>query len=716
MAQELPTLEAGECGLMCIADIAAHHGRHSVLSEIRRGRSLGRRGLTARDLVAIASAVGLSGRAVRVELESLCTLHVPCILHWDLNHFVVLKRSLGRQVVIFDPAFGTRKLPLSEVSKHFTGIALELTPTIEFQPQPPAPRLSLSTLTGRVTGVWTSIAQIVSVAVVLETFALAAPLFQQLTVDEVLTSSDHDLLTVLVLGFGLLLLIQTALGLGRSWMVVVLSQTLSLQWATNVFSHLLKLPIAFFERRHLGDITSRFSAVQAIQKALTTSVIEVALDGVMAIAALVMMLIYAPRLAFVTVSALAIYGLLRWAWYSPLRTASAERLVAAAKENSHFLETLRAISPLKLFGREDERRARWQNLIVEVQNQDVRTARISISFSAANGLIFGLENLVVLWLGARLVMSGASNDGMPAFTVGMLFAFISYKTQFATRVTALINCLVDLKMVSLHAERLADICLEPPDKDAVPEQDLSHLAPSVELRNVSFRYGDNEPWILKNASLLIEAGESVAIVGASGVGKTTLLKVALGLLKPTEGDVLFGGHPVQHLGWKNFRREIGTVMQEDVLLTGSLADNISFFDERPERAWVESCARMAQLHEEICRMPMGYETLVGDLGSGMSGGQRQRLLFARALYKRPRVLALDEATSHLDVENERAVTAAISHMQLTRLVIAHRPETIAGAKRVVQMRDGKVLDLARPGSAAVRNPGGSKPKSLAAPA
>jgi ATP-binding cassette subfamily B protein RaxB len=284
----------------------------------------------------------------------------------------------------------------------------------------------------------------------------------------------------------------------------------------------------------------------------------------------------------------------------------------------------------------------------------------------------------------------------------MLFAFISYKTQFATRVAALINCLVELKMLGLHAERLADICLEPPEKDAAPHSDLSHLAPSIELRGVSFRYADGEPWILKNADLHIQAGESLAIVGASGAGKTTLLKIALGLLKPTEGEVLFGGHPVRHLGLQNFRRQVGTVMQEDVLLTGSLADNIAFFDAQPDRAQVEACARMAQLHDDICRMPMGYETMVGDLGSGLSGGQRQRLLLARALYKQPRVLALDEATSHLDLNNERAVTAAIAHMQLTRMVIAHRPETIAGAQRVVQLRDGQVLELARAVPAAMQ--------------
>jgi ATP-binding cassette subfamily B protein RaxB len=678
--------------------IAKAHGCNERLFDLRRRFKVSRHGASLRDLMSMAVALGFGARPLKLTLNHLVDLRLPCILHWDLSHFVVLKSVKKNQVVILDPAIGERHMALTEVSQHFTGVALELTPTAEFKSETPAARVSLSALTGKVTGLGHSLLQILGMAVVLELFVLTAPLFQQMVVDEVLPSGDSDLLTVLALGCGLLLIAQTLIGLARSWMVIVLSQTLALQWTGNVFSHMVKLPVEFFEKRHLGDVTSRFGAVQAIQKTLTTAVIEAVLDGLMAIAALAMMLIYAPKLAAVTVGAVLCYGLLRWTSYSPFRNAAAERLVVAAKENTHFLETLRAMTPLKLFGREEERRARWQNLIVEVQNRDVRTAKMGMTFSTANTFIFGLENLLVLWLGAKLIMGGMTSGGASSgagMTIGMLFAFLSYKQQFATRVSALINYAVDLKMLGLHAERLADICLEPPERDEVPENELGHLPPSIELRNVSFRYGEGEPWILKDANFKIEAGESVAVVGASGAGKTTLLKIALGLLKPIEGEVLYGGQRVQHLGLQNFRRQIGTVMQEDVLLTGSLADNIAFFDVQPDRERVQACAQMAQLHDDICRMPMGYETLVGDLGSGLSGGQKQRLLLARALYKQPRVLALDEATSHLDIANERAVTAAIAHMQLTRLVIAHRPETIAGAQRVVEVAAGQVKEVAR---------------------
>jgi ATP-binding cassette subfamily B protein RaxB len=690
--------EASECALASLAMVCSAHGQHHELADLRRRFPVSLKGANLQQLISHAGSLGFSSRPLRLEIEELGELQTPCILHWDLNHFVVLKKVLrgGKGAVILDPAVGERRLPLAEISRHFTGVALELTPNADFQPEKPAPRVRLSALTGKVRGLKRSLLQIFAVALVLQLFAIVAPLLNQLVIDDVLASGDRDLLSLLVLGFGLLLVVQTAIGLARSWMVMVLGQTLALQWTGNVFAHLVRLPVGFFERRHLGDITSRFGAVGAIQRTLTTAMIEALLDGLMGVAALVMMLLYAPKLAGVVVVAVLAYGLLRWAAYRPFRDASAERLVIAAKENTHFLETLRGILPLKLFGREEERRARWQNLVVEVQNRDVRTAKMGIAFSTANTFIFGLENLVVLWLGAQAIMDAQLGvPGASMMTVGMLMAFLSYKGQFTGRVSALVDYAVELKMLSLHSERLADIALEPPERDEQPQNDLAHLASSLELRNVSYRYAEGEPWVLRHASFKIEAGESVAVTGPSGAGKTTLLKILLGILKPSEGEVLYGGVPLRQLGLANVRRQIGTVMQEDALLTGSLADNICFFDVQPDQSRIEACARLAQLHEEICRMPMGYQTLVGDLGSGLSGGQKQRLLLARALYKQPKVLALDEATSHLDLGNERAVTGALARMRLTRLIIAHRPETIAGAQRVVQIKVGQVVDVAR---------------------
>lgn len=688
--------ESSECGLACLTMIGQAHGMGYSLRDLRTRFGASQRGLTLKDLIRQASAIGMSTRALRVNISHVKDLKRPCILHWNLNHYIVLTGVSGKRISILDPAVGARTLSPSEFSSHFTGIALELEPTAGITRATPPRRVSLKDLTGNIEGLKRSLVQIFLVAGALETFAVIAPLFNQLVIDHALTSEDHDLLTVLLCGFALLLAAQTAIGLARSWMVVTLSQNLSVQWMGNIFSHLLRLPIDFFERRHLGDITSRFGAINSIQRTVTTTAIESVLDGLLASVTLTMMLVYSPPLAAITLGSVAVYGLVRCIAYSTFRTATTERLVLAANENTHFLETLRAITPLKLFGREEERSTQWKSLVVNVQNRDAHIAQMNAGFNILNSFVFGLENLLIIWFGAKLIMNDmAAGSGNAAMTIGMLFAYIGYKTQFTSRVSALIGCIAEFKMLGLHAERLADICLEPPEKVDTPYSDLAHLDASIELRNVSFRYSENEPWILRNASFKIEAGENVAVVGASGAGKTTLLKIALGLVKPTEGEILFGGQQIKQLGIANFRHQVGTVMQEDVLLTGSLADNISFFDVQPDQSRVEACARIAHLHDEISRMPMRYNTLVGDLGSGLSGGQRQRLLLARALYKQPRVLALDEATSHLDIGNERAVTASLGQLALTRLIIAHRPETIAGAQRVVQIKDAQVVEVAR---------------------
>jgi ATP-binding cassette subfamily B protein RaxB len=679
-------LQTSECGLACLCMIANAHGQHWHLMDLRHKFPQSLKGANLKQLIDHSLVLGFNARPVRLEMEELPQLRMPCILHWDLNHFVVLQKIRGSKVTLLDPALGVRVLSYTEISQHFTGIALELTPQANFKTTPTPKAFPLSMLTGKLQGFGKSALQILALALVLELFAIFMPMFNQAVVDDVLSSGDHELLSVLVAGFAIILLIQSALSYARSWWVMVLSQSVSIQWLGNVFAHLVKLPADWFSQRHLGDISSRFNAVHDIQKTLTQTTIESLLDGLMAIAALLMMFIYSPTLTWVVLSASVLYALVRWVSYSPFRHAASERLVLSGQEQSHFIETLRAMTPLKLFARENERRARWQSLMVEVMNRDFQTAKLNMGFNVARTLIFGLENLCVFWLGAKIILPSQTQDhSASVFTVGMLLAFISYKVQFTSRFSALINQGIELKMLSLHRDRLADIVLTPPEQDTpqgnLPAHDLSHLPASLELRKVSFRYSEAEPWLLYNMDLCIQAGEHVAITGASGCGKTTLLKILLGLLTPTHGTVLYGGVPISQLGMSNVRRKIGAVMQEDALLTGSISDNIAFFDLSPNLQRIEACAQLAEMHKDIARMPMGYHTLIGELGSGLSGGQKQRLLLARALYAQPSVLALDEATSHLDMHNENAVSNTLSQLKLTRIVIAHRAETIARADR-----------------------------------
>jgi ATP-binding cassette subfamily B protein RaxB len=304
-----------------------------------------------------------------------------------------------------------------------------------------------------------------------------------------------------------------------------------------------------------------------------------------------------------------------------------------------------------------------------------------------NRTVFGLERVAVIWLGALLVLDGK-------LSVGMLFAYFAYKETFAARVTGLIDKSVELRMLRLQAERLADIVLTAPE-DALGHSGIGASQPvegaaSLELRDVRFAYSDGEPEVLRGVSLKVEAGEAVAIVGPSGCGKTTLLKLILGLQTPVSGEVLVGGVPLRQLGLRAWHERVGVVMQDEALFSGSIADNISFFAAQPDLEWLEQCARVAAVHEEIQAMPMGYRTLIGDMGTALSGGQKQRLLLARALYKRPSILLLDEATSALDVDRERSVNQAIRQLALTRVIVAHRPETIASAGRVIALHEGRV--------------------------
>jgi len=680
--------EAAECGLASLAMIASFHGHRVDLAGLRRRFTLSVKGATLAYLMQAAGKLQLAPRPLRLELDEVPRLATPCILHWDLNHFVVLKSATAREAVIHDPAGGLRRMPMAELSKHFTGIALELTPAPGFRPIDERRRVRLPDLTGKVTGLGRSLAQVLALALVLQAVAVLSPFYMQWVVDGAVVSEDRDLLTVLGLGFLLLAAIQVGVTALRSWVVLYLGTTLNLQWLANVFSHLLRLPVSWFEKRHLGDVVSRFGAVGTIQRTLTSSFVEALIDGVMAIATLAMMAAYSVKLTAIAVAAVVAYALLRAAWYAPLRRATEEYIVHAARQQSHFLETVRGVQSIKLFGRQEERRARWLNLVVDSTNRDVAVQKLTLGFRSANGLVFGAERVAVVWVGALAVLD-------TAFSVGMLFAFMAYKEQFSARVAGLIDKAIELKMLQLQAERLADIVLTPPEEEPATAAPPVAEA-SIEVRNLSFRYSDTEPFVLRDCSFRIEPGESVAIVGASGGGKTTLVKVMLGLLQPTDGQVLVGGVDLQKLGVDAYRRLVGTVMQEDPLFAGSIADNVSFFDPNPSQEAIERCTRLAAVHEDIVAMPMGYHTLIGDMGAALSGGQRQRILLARALYKQPRILFLDEATSALDVQRERLVNEAIRGLSLTRILIAHRPETIASAGRVIVLANGGVAqDLRR---------------------
>lgn len=694
--------EAAECGLACLAMVAAAHGDAADMAALRRRFGLSLKGATLAQLMRIAEAMRLATRAVKLELPALGQLRLPCVLHWNFNHFVVLQAvAPDGGATLLDPATGLRAVSARELSDGFTGVALELWPQPDFVPRPPPPRLRLRQLLGPVRGLRRALAQLLLLSLALEVFTLASPFLMQAVLDHVIPTQDTDLLTLLAIGFGALLLMQQATTAARAWVLMAAGSTLNLQWRAGVFSHLLRLPPVYFERRHLGDVVSRFGAIDAIQRTLTTSFVGALLDGLMTVLTLGMMLLYSPALAGVCAGAALAYLAIRWAWYRPLRRATEAELVHAARQQTHFLETVRGVKAIQRFGRHEERRAAWLALLVEQINAGLHSQKLQLLYQQLQGLLAGVEQLAIVWWGTRMVLDGP-------FTVGALMAFLAYKAQFAGRAAALIDKGFEYAMLRLQGERLADIVLTPAqDAPASPTPAAPGAAASVEWRGVRLRFAEHEPEVLAGVDLRVGAGESVAIVGPSGSGKTTLVNLLLGALEPTAGEILVDGRPLGELGLDALRARTAAVMQDDVLFAGSLSDNIAFLDPQPDAAWIEGCARLAGVHDEIQAMPMRYDTLVGDMGSVLSGGQRQRVLLARALYRRPGILVLDEATSHLDVAKEREVNAAVRSLPLTRIVVAHRPETIASADRVVVLQGGRIVadgPAPAPDRAAVRAP------------
>ena len=681
--------EASECGLASLCMVANHFGYPDDLAGLRRRFGMSLKGATLRELIRIADFIGFATRPLRLELEELANLRTPCILHWDLNHFVVLQSVGPKGIVVHDPAVGVRAMPLETAGRHFTGIALELIPTGRFESAAPAPRVRASQLLGHLTGIGRALSYLVGMAGAIEVFSIISPLFLGLVIDRAIVSADRDLLVTLALGFGLLLVLRTSVEAMRRWMLMGMNASMKVQSRANLLSHLQSLPVSYFESRHMGDIMSRFGSQEVILQAVTSELVEAVLDGMMAAVTLLIMFMLAPGLTFIVIAGGSLYGLLRWLTYTPLRRASAEAIVWGARRDSHFLESMRGIRTIKIFNAQNDRRAQWLNLLVETVNRQLTADKLRLLFTTVNSLLFGFMAILVIWLGAASVLDGS-------MSVGLLIAFISYKDQFLGRLTELINKAVDLTMLRLHAERLADIALtEGERRDEFDEQPFEARSVMIELRNVSFRYGEQDPWILDNVSFKIFPNESVAIIGPSGGGKTTLLKLLAGLLQPSRGEILINGVPLSQIGLKRYRAMIGVVMQDDHLFAGSIADNISFFAERPNQDLIADCAALAAVHDDISAMPMGYATLIGDMGTMLSGGQKQRILIARALYRWPNLLLLDEATSHLDVAREKSVNEALRATQMTRVVIAHRPETIRASDRVITLSNGKVAPEAQ---------------------
>ncbi|CAM3765416.1 MULTISPECIES: peptidase domain-containing ABC transporter [Pseudoalteromonas] len=671
--------EAAECGLASLAMVAGYHGYRTDLTRLRQRFSISIEGCTLLDIMHFAEKLHLTSRPLRIELEDLDALQTPAILHWNMNHFVVLKKANEKRIVIHDPAGGEKTFTMEEASKHFTGVALELTPTKDFEKKEQKASLRFSDFWSRITGLKRSLLLIFMLSILLQVFTLAAPYYIQLVIDDVILTGDTSLLTVLAIGFFLVLLFEIATNALRGFTLLHFGNQMNIQLGANLFHHLVRLPIAYFEKRHMGDVVSRFGSLQQVKQLLTTGVIEAIIDGLMAIITLAMIFFYSPMLSAVVLVAVITYAIIRMLMYKPFRNISEQEIMARAEENSNFMETVRGIQTIKLFGSEVKREGQWQNRYASAINHNIRLGNFKIGYDAINRALFGIENIIVVYLAAHLVIAGG-------FSTGMLFAFMSYKRQFMDKTANLIEKLIEFKMLGLHFDRIADIALTDKEELQPDQYRKLNIEGKIEVKNLSFAYSDATPNVIDKLSLTINAGESVAITGPSGCGKSTLLKLMLGLNKPSSGEILVDGISLSQIGARQYRQQIAAVMQDDELLSGTVADNIAFFDSPINMEKVVHCAQLAAIHDDISDMPMGYDSLIGDMGSSLSGGQKQRIILARALYKDPKILFMDEATSHLDTGLEEDINDAVSRLKITRIIIAHRKETIASADREIKLK------------------------------
>lgn len=671
--------ETAECGLACLAMICGHFGKNIDLIYLRRKFNLSARGATLAGINGIAEQLGMATRALSLELDELRVLKTPCILHWDFSHFVVLVSVKRNRYVLHDPARGIRYISREEMSRYFTGVALEVWPGSEFQSETLQTRISLRSLINSIYGIKRTLAKIFCLSVVIEAINLLMPVGTQLVMDHAIPAGDRGLLTLISAALMFFILLKAATSTLRAWSSLVMSTLINVQWQSGLFDHLLRLPLAFFERRKLGDIQSRFDSLDTLRATFTTSVIGFIMDSIMVVGVCVMMLLYGGYLTWIVLCFTTIYIFIRLVTYGNYRQISEECLVREARAASYFMETLYGIATVKIQGMVGIRGAHWLNMKIDAINSGIKLTRMDLLFGGINTFVTACDQIVILWLEAGLVIDNQ-------MTIGMFVAFSSFRGQFSERVASLTSFLLQLRIMSLHNERIADIALHEKEEKKPEIEIVADMGPiSLETNGLSYRYDSQSAPIFSALSLSVAPGESVAITGASGAGKTTLMKVLCGLFEPDSGRVLINGIDIRQIGINNYHRMIACVMQDDRLFSGSIRENICGFAEEMDEEWMVECARASHIHDVIMNMPMGYETLIGELGEGLSGGQKQRIFIARALYRKPGILFMDEATSALDSESEHFVNVAIKNMNITRVIIAHRETTLRTVDRVISI-------------------------------
>ncbi len=685
----LSQMETAECGLACLAYASSKIGAHLDLAELRQRFPVSARGLSLKDIAEVAAGLDMLGRAVQCDLDELSQLKLPAILHWDLNHFVVLDKVGKGTITIHDPARGRLKLRAADAGKSFTGIALELSASPTFRKRREKSPLSILQWVRLTPDLYNGLGQAIIMSLLLQAYIVASPFYIELAVDQGALKGDAELLKSLAIGFGCFALFNAIASMLRNFATQQLSAFLSWDMSLRLFRHLVRLPLPWFQKRRLADTLSRFDAINTVRDLVSGALISAMIDGLLAVATVIMMFVFSWQLAICGVVGVMAYAIIRLACLPTSLRLSGENLSAQIAENGKRIETIKAIQTIKIMSAEVEQEVQWSNRYAAFLKKTLHKTRFDITSRSANQAIDGIVSTLIIFLGAKAIIDRS-------MTVGILYAFMSYRGQFSSALTNVIDQMIQWRLSDVYSFRLADIVLTAKE-DGIDKVEIAlpEVRGEIEVENVTFRYSPFEPFVIKNLNLFVKEGEFIAIVGPSGAGKTTLLKLICGLYPPSSGEIRIDGRSLAAWGPKALRRSIGVVMQDDELLSGTIAENVAFFDEKIDMTRVWEALDAASVKDEIMAMPMKAESLIGDMGSALSGGQKQRILIARALYKRPKILFFDEATSHLDNRNETIINASLKRLNITRIVIAHRTETIQAADRIFDVRSGQFLSVVK---------------------
>lgn len=678
--------ESAECGLACLLMISSYHGLKVNIANFRDVFSTSDRGLSLNTLMSMSSSINLSTRLVQIEPDQIDLISIPSILHWNINHFVVLKEVKSDYIVVNDPSTGPLEIKREDLGKHLSGIALEITPTEDFQSEDLRKKIKLSYLWTKITGLKSTVTKTILLSVLFQIGLLSSPFLLKIGVDEIIPYGDVESVLFYTSIFALIILITSLVKFTRDRLLLSIGNKLSFQIGLNLFSHMMKLPLDYFKKRRVGDITSRFSSISHIKDTLTNGVLSLVIDGALAVVALALLIVYSPLFAAIATVAIALYSALRFLTFNKIRQYHDECMIFKAKEESSFLESLRAIQAIKIFGREDSRTSIWQNYYKETIDKNTKLQSYEYLFTSAQNLIFGIENIAMIAVGITLIVSNQ-------ISIGVLFVAITYKSIFVDRIKILIDKGIELKLLDVYMERLLDIINQKHEvseykKQSISVNDVEDKSDVFSFNDVSFKYPHSDKYILENVSFNVVKGESLAIIGKSGEGKTTLIKLILRLIDGNTGEMKFLGQNINDIDPASIRKNIGVVMQSDQLLSGSILDNITFFDPESDSERAIDCAKTAMVHDDISEMPMKYESYVGDMGDSLSGGQKQRVLLARALYQNKDIIIMDEGTANIDIETEAALLGNLKRLGVTIISIAHRPESLVFSDRLLSLQNG----------------------------